>query len=206
MGTRNLTCVVADGAYRVAQYCQWDGYPSGQGKTVLEFCRTMNRGAFKRKVLACNAIDQAEVSRRYKEIGADDSGWVDMAIAEKFKKAWPQLDRDMGAKVLNAISMAPDGFDIHLDVGFAADSLFCEWCYVIDLDKATLEVFGGFNKKPLPAHERFAGLVDHGNKTADGNQYYPVRLLKTWSLNKLPTYEDFHKALDEAAEAEQPAA
>ena len=28
MGTRNLTCVFKDGEYKVAQYGQWDGYPS----------------------------------------------------------------------------------------------------------------------------------------------------------------------------------
>jgi len=27
MGTRNLTCVMKDGQYKVAQYGQWDGYP-----------------------------------------------------------------------------------------------------------------------------------------------------------------------------------
>ena len=37
MGTRNLTCVVLDGKYVVSSYGQWDGYPSGQGKTILNF-------------------------------------------------------------------------------------------------------------------------------------------------------------------------
>ena len=37
MGTRNLTVVYVDGEYRVAQYGQWDGYPSGQGMTCLKF-------------------------------------------------------------------------------------------------------------------------------------------------------------------------
>lgn len=37
MGTRNLTAVYLDGQYKVAQYGQWDGYPEGQGITVLTF-------------------------------------------------------------------------------------------------------------------------------------------------------------------------
>src|SRR5574337_1233174 len=37
MGTRNLTAVMMNGEYKVAQYGQWDGYPEGQGKTILEF-------------------------------------------------------------------------------------------------------------------------------------------------------------------------
>ena len=39
MGTRHLTCVVKDGDYKVAQYGQWDGYPSGQGIDILTFLR-----------------------------------------------------------------------------------------------------------------------------------------------------------------------
>ena len=38
MGTRHLIAVMADGKYQVAQYGQWDGYPSGQGVSVLTFC------------------------------------------------------------------------------------------------------------------------------------------------------------------------
>ena len=39
MGTRNLTCVIKDGKYRVAQYGQWDGYPEGQGMNILNFLK-----------------------------------------------------------------------------------------------------------------------------------------------------------------------
>ena len=30
MGTRNLTIIVEDNKHKVAQYCQWDGYPEGR--------------------------------------------------------------------------------------------------------------------------------------------------------------------------------
>lgn len=40
MGTRNLTFVIdKEGQVKVAQYGQWDGYPSGQGATILEFAK-----------------------------------------------------------------------------------------------------------------------------------------------------------------------
>jgi hypothetical protein len=38
MGTRNLTVVISDNVHKIAQYGQYDGYPSGQGVTVLNFC------------------------------------------------------------------------------------------------------------------------------------------------------------------------
>ena len=39
MGTRHMVGVVLDGDFKIAQYGQWDGYPEGQGKTVLDFLR-----------------------------------------------------------------------------------------------------------------------------------------------------------------------
>ena len=40
MGTRNLTLVInQEGEKKVAQYGQWDGYPSGVGAGVLRFLK-----------------------------------------------------------------------------------------------------------------------------------------------------------------------
>ena len=40
MGTRNLTMVIdQQGEKKVAQYGQWDGYPSGVGLGVLSFLK-----------------------------------------------------------------------------------------------------------------------------------------------------------------------
>ena len=41
MGTRSLIAVKSNEKYKIAQYSQWDGYPDGQGKTVLEFLRSI---------------------------------------------------------------------------------------------------------------------------------------------------------------------
>ncbi|KAN0067163.1 hypothetical protein V8E54_014810 [Elaphomyces granulatus] len=34
MGTCNLICVYHKGRFVIAQYCQWDGYPEGQGRLI----------------------------------------------------------------------------------------------------------------------------------------------------------------------------
>ena len=46
METRHLTLVYKNGAFKVAQYGQWDGYPSGQGLTALKFLRSADLSRF----------------------------------------------------------------------------------------------------------------------------------------------------------------
>ena len=43
MGTRSLTVVVHNNEVKVAQYGQWDGYPKGQGKTLLSFLKDASK-------------------------------------------------------------------------------------------------------------------------------------------------------------------
>lgn len=54
MGTRHLISVVLDGEYKIAQYGQWDGYPSGQGQAIVDFLLdNFDREAFKRQLAKC---------------------------------------------------------------------------------------------------------------------------------------------------------
>lgn len=190
MGTRNLTIVISNGKTKVAQYGQWDGYPDGQGKTALETLKQIihlgQLGQFKTK------IDNLKwLSKKDGEIVENDKDW---------DTNYPYLSRDCGAKILSAIHFGK--MEVSAGIGkrkeikvkiigltnnedFAADSLFCEWAYVIDLDKSTFEVYRGFNKQPLTESDRFYKLQD----LKEG--YAPIRLLKSYSINKLPAMKTF---------------
>lgn len=148
MGTRNLTMVISNGKTKVAQYGQWDGYPSGQGETILNFFKRANLKDFKYKVdTHAKWITQKKIDNLYKEAGHDGkSEWINMDISSKFKKANPQLDRDMAAEVLNHIYNATKTVLLKNDEKFIEDGLFCEWAYIIDLDKNTLTVKGDKEK------------------------------------------------------------
>lgn len=189
MGTRNLTMVISEGKTVIAQYGQWDGYPSGQGKTALEFLLGCDIKKFKEIVQRCRFIDtskrkQKEMENFLVKIGCKD-GWMNTEQSEKYQKKYPFLTRDNGAKILELIYN--DNSDklmwLYDSSDFASDSLFCEWGYVIDLDKETFEVYRGFNKSTLTPDERFYSLQEK-NETKDG--YYPIKHVKTYKLSELP--------------------
>lgn len=62
---------------------------------------------------------------------------------------YPCLSRDTSAKILEIVANATHDKQIAIyeSLKFANDGLFCEWAYVNDLDKDTLEIYGGHETK-----------------------------------------------------------
>jgi hypothetical protein len=169
MGTRNLTIVKVQGKVKIAQYGQWDGYPSGQGRTIAEFIQNkMDLEVFKRKVRDLKWTTKKQVADAWVKCGADPkSDTVSFDVSDKFHEAFPQWGRDTGAgilelvqdgtiesskltKGLDSIQIKKSGYKVtHVqnDLSFLKDGLFCEYAYEIDLDKQTVTVYtGGKNK------------------------------------------------------------
>lgn len=195
MGTRNLTAVYVDGEYKIAQYGQWDGYPGGQGKTCLNFAKKVltnkiGREAFAERVRACSWITKEEIASINDQIRRD--------MIKDWKKVWPELSRDTCADILELVAESEKGLKLKNDIVFAADSLFCEWAWVIDLDAGTFEGFKGFNDSHgLTQDDRFYFL----NNKAEGS-YHPVKLAAKWSLDELPEEEDFLAAFKQEEDEE----
>jgi hypothetical protein len=201
MGTRGLTAVLVDGAYRIAQYGQWDHYPDGQGVTVLDFLHGMDEPKFRAALGRCRWITEDEVKAMWTAIGVstDGDGWVTSEQSARFH-AQPKarlLTRNHGAKVLSLVAESDGENLLQNSIDFAGDSLMCEYAYVIDLDKRTFEVFKGFNEGPLEAGERFA------TAPLDGNGYQQVRLMRSFSLDELPTKAAFLEVLKSPDEDEE---
>ncbi len=204
MGTRNLTIVQLEGNYRVAQYCQWDGYPSGQGMTILQFLQTADMEKFRAQVGKTRVLSDEELKNLWTDCGADpNSDMVTLDVSEKFNAKYPHLHRNCGGEILDHIQNSKDGLAVRSDITFAGDSLFCEWAYVIDLDKGTFEVYRGFNQEPLDESERFASLSEVKAFHEKEKEYYPVKLAESWKLDALPSEEDFLGALEEPEEEDE---
>lgn len=189
MGTRNLTCAIQDGEFKVAQYGQWDGYPDAAGVTILNFLNQVNLAAFAKRLNTVSFVSDEEWNRRTTEAGFGDS--MDMPTFERYKTSFPWLNRDVGYKVFWELMKSTDEtIELRDDREFACDSLFCEWAYVVDMDRGVFEVYEGFNKDFKADCGVFADVpkvsADHRDE-----QYAKVRLVRSYSLTDLPTQEEF---------------
>ena len=191
MGTRNLTVVIKDNEIKVAQYCQWDGYPDGQGAEIVEFLQERYDAEEFAAQLDKYAkfLTQEQIHDLWKNCGANDSGFVSIEVSNKFKERYPSLHRDTGAEILDLIRIADDIVPLYNDAEFAKDGLFCEWTYVIDLDNEMLEVYGGYNGEEYPAGSLFATDILKAN-TCNG----------IWDINNIPSKEKFVAMLTEAGQ------
>lgn len=203
MGTRNLTMVIdRQGTIKVAQYGQWDGYPSGNGVEILAFAKDKNNLEKLEKRLndvnfitpTCSAKKFFEdYNKRARENCLTDN---DKYFFETF------MSRDVGADILKNIvnedySNMPNELKGTIWLGnetkFGQDSIFCEWAYCINFQTNKLECFDGFNKSKKRQHPRFAIKKPRERATGD---YYGIRLLKEYDLDNLPNKDDFIEDLD----------
>jgi hypothetical protein len=125
MGTRGLTKVLHNGDVVVAQYGQWDHYPSGQGVDILMFLREQgNVERLRANTNKCYWVTQElqhQLATRFN-------------TTEEFLAALPSLSRDTGGQVLQVIADATDPVPLVNSDDFKDDELFCEGIYTVDLD------------------------------------------------------------------------
>lgn len=173
MGTRNLTMVVKDNEFKIAQYGQWDGDPSEQGKTVLEFLKKADIPEFIKKLDDLSFINISQMSESEIDV-----------LNESADITHPHLSRDHGAKILELVDQgANELLDQHSFAGHGS----CVWAYLIDFDNNNLEVYKGGNKDIITE-----GRFLSSDKTLErSNGYEPIILIKTYSLNSLPSLQKF---------------
>lgn len=155
MGTRGITEVIYNGKTVVAQYGQWDHYPSGQGITIVNFLsKPTNIEKLEKNFdlhLTYQASDE-ELKKIYANYFRED-GMGSLEDGERFSKDYPSLTRDTGAGILEVIVNATDPVPLVLDPEFKNDDLFCEGIYIINLDNQTFATTYGDNTLTLTFQE-----------------------------------------------------
>jgi hypothetical protein len=126
MGTRNLTKVIdKDGVIKVAQYGQWDGYPSGQGLNALYHAH--NHALIESKLKLCHFLDQDGIDH----INAGFTDKTDISFE------YPNLSRDTCADILGYVAFAlPYDGEIQLvDQRDFENEGMCEGVYTLDFQQ-----------------------------------------------------------------------
>jgi hypothetical protein len=157
MGTRNLTKVIdANGVVKVAQYGQWDGYPSGQGMNALYHAH--NHKQIEKGLARVRWAEQEELDKIYSSLpemnryGTDDS--------DAFGLLYPNLTRDTCADILGVVAWSVGEVILVDESAFEKDDLFCEGVYTIDFQQRKfISWYGGqtveFSLDALPTREEY---------------------------------------------------
>jgi hypothetical protein len=167
MGTRNLT-VVKDlqGTTKIAQYGQWDGYPSYSGIQALNFLRDkVNRDNLLVELQNVQFVGDEEVDQLYKQFETTD--WEN----KDFLNAYPGLHRDTGIGILEVVANSTSTIKTVDNTEFANDSLFCEGIYEVDFstNKFTSnfnDIVAEYDLDNLPTDEEYLSAMGVELETA----------------------------------------
>jgi hypothetical protein len=162
-GTRHLVCIYHKGAFIIAQYGCWDGYPEVAGLAILRFFLTPNN------------------IRR---------------LLERVHLVPPPMPRNvdhdkMAVSILKTIASATRTVKHSFQLGFASNGAICQWCYVVDLDAGTLEVYRGRTAgrvSRLQPPYRSAGVLGAGRFADAGVTQQELQAI--FSFDDLPGDED----------------
>ena len=156
MGTRNLTVVKnLEGITKIAQYGQWDGYPSYSGIQALNFLRDrVNRNNLLVELQQVEFVSDEEVDTLYKQYESTD--WEN----KEFLNAYPGLHRDTGVGILEVVANTTKTIKTVDNTEFAKDELFCEGVYEVDFStNKFITTYGGmvieYDLDTLPSDEEY---------------------------------------------------
>lgn len=180
MSTRGAFGFRIDGVDKIT-YNHCDSYPSGLGADVVKWVRracsperieqTMTEVSGIEMAPSGQAIASPEhiarTGRRYTNMavgGGDGIGHDSITYYRLLREAQPSSGI---ANVVDAGVMI-EGAD------FMADSVFCEYAYIVNLDEMTVEFYKGFQSKPHNKG-RYASLPSK-------HDYFPVALVGSYPI------------------------
>ena len=200
------------GKWFLAQYGQFDGYPEGQGAKIFKFLSVAHNIENLKAGLENHIYEPTaeELEAIYTECEAWDENLRAQGNSHYernmvgINQLYPSLARETSAGILGIIARASKKVEaegeaekeskkipVHLGLEFATDTLFCEWAYVIDIDKEVFEVFGGGEK--WHAGHRFAD--------ARANAPYVPALVCSFDFSELYLLKDEDEYMDKVTEA-----
>lgn len=161
MGTRHLVKVIKDKRVVVAQYGQFDGYPSGAGIIALRFLNGEgNIDKLSHNVDVCWPASDRLYAEVREQMGIPENGWMTIDQSKAYELLYPSLHRNTGANILRVIAENSEGVPLSLDTEFENDTTFCEAVYSVDLDRGVFSsvwenVTVSYSFDQLPTEEEY---------------------------------------------------
>ena len=186
MGTRGLIGIRKKGVLK-GTYNHFDSYPSCLGDAIASEIKSKPIGYFEEGFDRIKMVVETAKPTKAEIAKCKDMGLYDETVSQQRETDWYcLLKKAQGSLIANIEA----GLMID-EARFMADSLFCEWAYVLDLDKKELEIYRGFNKL-----EGTETKVRSDGSTYTTDKYGPVRLLYSVPLDELESFdmETFEKA------------
>jgi hypothetical protein len=202
VGTRGAFGVIIGEQEKIG-YNQFDSYPQGFGIENLRWLREADLIEVRQRAEAVQVVDN-DRKPTPDEVAALQQV-TDLGVSEQSTDDWYCLTRHTHGSIE---AMLECGFilDSHT---FPLDGLFCEWAYIVDLDRNVFEVYEGFQTS-LPTKGRWAGrptaeedavnYEEHLKWCAENgrdpwqhevSEYKAVTLIASWPLDALPSDEEF---------------
>ncbi len=179
MGTRGILGFRIGGKDKLT-YNHNDSYPGGLGSDVVKAVLKMKRMGWAAVKGKAKAIRLVTDKKPPTPADVQKCKFVsDLSVSSGATKEWYCLLRGIQGNLLGYLQLGLME-DSHK---FIADSLSCEWGYIINLDSMMLEVYKGFQSSP---HNK--GRYAHLEKV--DNDYYPCALLLEIDLDAVDSEFD----------------
>lgn len=134
MGTRGITRVInKDGQTVVAQYGQWDHYPSGQGINILSFLGSRHDviKSLETALFKCYWVTDEDLKTMYEGF-VNENGMMTMEQSDMFSSMYPSLTRNTCSDILKVVTYSTAKVPLVNEEEFINDTLFCEGVYTIN--------------------------------------------------------------------------
>ena len=188
MGTRGAYGYAINGKVMM-QYKHMDSYPDGLGQELI--------GQIKEMMAKYTQEEWRSLVENIKQYDEDMKPTKEILDSLRSHISVRDDGRDMYAATRNMQGR----LDISTETGVMLDgnklpsrSLHCEYAYVVDMDNMTFEVYEGFQSNQHNKG-RFADIDTILCMKREGADYYPVALVKIYSLSGLP--DNLEKDLQE---------
>lgn len=186
MGTRGICGFKYQDKYYL-MYNQYDAYPEGLGRDVVEFVNgvvylaefdKLKENVSKLKLVNNKIIPTQDQIKKYQK-------YSDINISRQTNQDWYCLFRKLqDGKILYEV-LNGNVTDFYETNEFAKDSLFCEYGYVVNLDTMQVDFYNGYQKEPQKGNQ----FGEEEGKKPDGTPsgFFPIKLVGSMDFANLLT-------------------